>query len=513
MLENFLKEKIDACTEKIRLASSSIFKELNSKQSIESKISFLQDGYNARNIPDLASEFVCLGNLLAKFYWRSYSQLEKLASQPKKSPFSEEDLRNLASIYIEQILAGEMIASHTPMYHDIWEMIGKKGGPLEKFVTDDHRKIGVNQGFWRCLNMPSKLRDKPSADELDKIMGYDDFFTFFDFKKGAKKASALVPNISLEYFTSIGQYIRWYLVQETYLYSLLSEDKADEAAGKLIAPVVGHLFYSYPDSDIEKFRKLINVFVTGKVVHSQAVQGVLGEVFEKELELGFLGDDDFDGEALEVCERALSGLEKHVDAVWKRVKKEVDIPGVREDLRDYIPAEAYESNVAELKQKLGEMKRLDVNLLNQWMSLRKGKDIAKAAHSIARNNAIEVYYAQEQRPSGKDLEKLQQCCFFGAGASGEKFKAFLFADYILRKYWAKANDFLIEAESTWMHWPRISAEALAEYVKLHGKIPFQEEGLQTHVCYPKYNALIEFYHTNPEVFEVVSEKSISRKGY
>jgi hypothetical protein len=500
MLEELIKSKREECARKVREAKP----ELKEKDIDSLHWSIHMDSILSKRPSIAENEFLVWDYLVQKQYWRSIKIIEDVSALGAQNPFSEDDLKNIASIVIDQTMKGEAIAVGIPFYADIWELIGKKDGPLEKYVTKEHKVAAVNIGFWDLLKRTADPQKQESCTKvLTEIMQYEKFFNYFDFNEGVKKAEEMPDEINLSQYFNLNIYMRWYLVQETNIRSQLERKKADEVCGKLAAPII---YCMLVESDLERDRQnkmIMNYFLTAELIKGKAVQNVLGKVFEMGLESLLTNEYESPWEisVLEMCERALENSEAHASAVWKEVKEKVNLSKIPNGVKKYVPKEAFEGYISGLRAEAEKIESMNVEILRKWMGLKIGKDVPKSLHSRVTNKMLNVYYFQKSRPNKDLLRKIDSCT--GIEKRADKFNGFLFSDFLLRHGWPEANNILKEYDR---YGPLIKKplkdfnSAVSEYVKMHGKIRLDERGLNERACYPEYNRIIDFKKEFPGLF-------------
>jgi hypothetical protein len=442
-------------------------------------------------LPPTAVEYVVWDEMEKEVYWRSHHELEHLFAMGEGNRFSGDDLSQITEVLYQQILRGKQVASSVPLFQDVWTLIGK--GVLKDYVTDKHKSEAVNKGFWDLLKSTSDEAIASSAgQQLDRIMAYEDFFHYFDFKKGVEKAAEMPTVLDLARFTDWYTYMRWYLVQEHQIHANVEEGKALDICGRLVAPLIDFLLTGMHNVEEEtKLRRLATTFIQGDILSSEPVQHVLGEIFEQELEDGFDESDYFSEENLEICERCLKEPDKHAAKVWKEVRKAIDISRIPKEVEQYVPKEAYADYVGKLKQDIENMPRIDVRLFGKWMQLRPDEQLTKALYSLVRNKALEKYFSQRSRPSASDLERLVQYNQ-KAGNLQNKLRGFLFMDLLYRKSFRSANEILFLYDDATEKNVAEFQQSIQDYVATHGQVKVSVWGLEANACYPRYNKLSDF---------------------
>jgi len=454
-------------------------------------------------IPVEAEEFLVWGNLKENLYWRSFSSLQRACKKGRR--FSPQDLEGITRIMVWQIFEGKNLAQDFPKYSDVWELLEEKDSPLAMYVKDDDRKKAVNSGFWHALKaMASKPGIWNAGPELERIVGYKEFFNLFDYKSGAKMAFGVPPRVSFEQFNHLERYLIWLLVQEIELYKEFERGKANEAIGRLAAPLVKSLLRgSFDYEERKRMRNMANIFVREDLIKTCDIQKVLGEEFELGLAEAFKRYD-YSSRTLEICARNLKDIRKHSSAVWRRIQSGgVQLHRLGPEIKKYVPAEAYKLYVEQLKRKIDEMKRFDIGLFEQWISLRVGEDVSRQVHSITRNKALEVYISQGARVSGEDAEKISM--FTGKrtiGYFGDRVNGFVAMDLLARRRWLKASEILVLYRRMPDKPRRLFFEAAKEYVQRFGKVMIANEGLDITTCYPHYNTVPDFVGRFPGLFQV-----------
>ncbi len=498
-LEELIKAKRSKAAEKLKSAHPELVQGIDIEQW-GSNLPFR----NAYKIcPVESREFLAWDDILYHYYWRSFNHVEQLEKQGFKNPLTAEDKKILTELMIEQIAKGEHVAIGIPIYSDVWGLVGKKGSPLESYVTDEHKRKAVNEGFWSAFNYTENSRNPTSGGrELTRIIDYEDFYKYFDFKEGAKRALALPENLNLTEFDSWNHYMRWYLVQEIALVHNLPKDKINDTRGKLLAPLVKYLIGTSDAAQNVSLRKLANFFIQGEMISSKPMQNMLGEVFEYELSRAFDNPNYFDAIRFEICAKNLLERNKHAAKVWKEVQGNVDLSRLEKDVANYVTKEAYDAHLQKLKLSMQEMQRFDAKLFREWANLDLRKyNISKAAHGKIRNQAIEVYFKQKTRPSGDDVLSLVYCASGGSNYMPEKIKGFAFADLLRRKKWSDANDLLLKYQNLTLALMNHFYQGISDHYKMHGSLYMNEEALETTACYPKYNAIIDFHKRFPQAFK------------
>ena len=292
-------------------------------------------------------------------------------------------------------------------------------------------------------------------------------------------------------------YTRWYLIQEVEVGRKFDEEKATDIRARLIAPLVKMFILSIGDYDDKKSAlNLLPFFVRGKIISHESVQKVLGESFEWDLEMLLKGSNLYSSKRFKACERNLVNVDELARRVYNKFKGRVNLFSLPEEIRKYIPKEAYEKQVSDLKEKMASSNRFDASLFIEWMALRVGKDVPISSHGRTRNLALEVYCNQSQCPSGKDLMTLS--CY-SLKLSNEQ-NGFLVAGLLLRRQWKSANNLLITYKKKSPKPLREFLNGLQKYARLHKKIKLDAEGIKESTCYPHYNLIAELRKEHPEIF-------------
>ena len=501
MLERFMVSKRDSCAEKIREAYPDAAKgrDYGDWHYFLDNEKLLGD--------DRANEFLAWQNLLERLYWRGFKHANELLEK-NKTYFSEGEKKDIVGIMVSQIMKGGMVASPVPLYSDIWRLLERnedsygnhRTSHFADYVTDEHRRNALNTGFWELLKAtkdPAKCRN--ACQELSIMLRYNKFYKFFDFDEGARQAEQVPDNLDFERFNLIDSYIRWYLVQEIEISRAFEEHRelVPEVAGKLIAPIVHRLMLSN-ESDEHEFKKLISFFVKGEIIRSKAMQYQLGRAFEYYLEIGFENSDNFVYNYFRVCESTIIDIKPHISKVWEKVKDGIDLRRVPQELKRYIPKETGESYIKGLKEKMMAMKKFDSKLFEEWMGLKIDEDVPKSAHGFVRNKAFEAYFSQRPRPNGDLLLIIHK---YGQNHISNKLDAFLVMDLLLRKRWSIANEILMGYDDATGKERHMFYQGLDEYVKAHGTVQLDKEGLIPSACYPSYNKIVDFRSTFPKLFK------------
>lgn len=502
-LEEIIKEKRNKCAEEIK----------------EEHPEWLKDGeiyhylvQTDKEIPVLGTEFLVWDDLLAKYYWRSLSYLKDLSKLGNENPLSDEDMKNIALVMIEQAMKGEKVASNVSLYSDVFNHIGNKESPLEKYVTDEHKKDAVNIGFWNTLKeTEDKAKQNSACQEFSRILTCKDFFKYFDFKEGIKKAEEMPIKINLDKFYYWDLYMRWYLVQEYEIYTHFKKEKADDICGRLIAPLIENLLIEGDDyAEKEQLKRLANFFIRGDILNTPSIQNVLGEVFEIELENAFKSSRssniEFSKNNIKLCKKVLINLEEHVNIIWEKVKEDIDLSKIPEEVEGYIPKKVYESYVQELRNNLEGTKRFNrfnIEFFSKWMNLKIEKHVSKSLYGKVRNKALEIYFSQKPRPSGEVLLQIKQY-LPQASSNKDKLNGFLFADLLLRRKRSAANNILMSYDIyTYFSKPLNNFyTSLSHYIRLHGKLLLDRYGLEPNACYPHYNKIVDFNKKFPQIFKI-----------
>jgi len=504
--EIFMEEKRYSCAEKL----IGTYPDLKGRELEFDSWHFILE--NDKLIGDeRVKEFLAWQYLVQKFYWRSFRYVEMILEK-NESYFSEADKKIMTEIMVSQIMKGEMVASSVPLYSDVWKFLERNedqnGAPKKshfaEYVTDEHNRNALNTGFWDILKStadPKKHRD--ACSELSILLNYGEFYRCFDFREGAKKAEQMPDGLDFGRLNNLNPYVRWYLVQEAAIERVFSDqmEQAQEIKGKLIAPVVHRLMMSR-ESEYDNDKKLISFFVNGEIIRSSAMQYQLGRAFEDILERGFGHCESYSHTYLRTCELAIIDLKPHVASVWEKVKKGIELDRVPEELRKYVPKETGEAYISGLKERIMAMKRFDTELFREWMGLKIDEDVPKSVHGLVRNKAFEVYFLQKPRPKGEILEILH---YYGKGHVSRKLDAFLVMDCLFRRRWKTANEILMGYDTatqkeTCMFW-----QGLDDYVKMHGALALDREGLSPKACYPSYNKIVEFRSRFPKLFREPQE--------
>jgi len=464
-----------------------------------------------KNRPDDMIEYELWAELEREYYWRSFEALIELSKRGKINRFSEQELSQITNMIIQQIKEGKKIAGSIPAYSDIFDLIGKDESPLKKYVSAELIEWAVNTGFWESMRQSNeKIKNHSCCMQVSRILCYDSFFRYFDFKKGAEKADEMPLEICLENknFNDWFMYMRWYLVQEISIEKKFGYEKGAEIRGKLAAPLVNHPLNSH-ESD-EPLKLLANVFLNDtKLIRSKPIQKVLGELYEINLEhvLTYRNDDYYSEHLIEQCRRCLLEPDRHTKAVWEKVKGKADLSRLQGNIREYLPKEAYGGYADKLKGEIESMQRFDFGVFSRWMRLRISTDVSKEVYSRTRNRAMEIYFNQRARPK-KDIASaiysmMNSKMDFGSGYMPDRINGYLFSDLASKGEWSMANNILMHYRDNATQ--RHKAEffnAIVEYSKKHGKIKIAEKSIDKKACYPSYNLIAEVCQRNPHIFEI-----------
>lgn len=490
-----LEERRDKCLEEVKINCSDLLDERGRIDTLRLKIK--------KDSPREILEYFFWKELSGEQYWRAFSKLEFLFEQENGSIFSEEDLGEISELMKKQILEGKEICTSVPMYSDIFNLIGKKENPLEKYVSKSEIADVLNEGFWSCLNGCADKGDKKwdFVRELDKIIGYENFFDYFNFEKGIEKAVEIREDINLTEFQNLWNYLRWFLIQKDGIYRGFKKNVASETVGKLAAPFVERLLNKIGSNENDdESLKLVRLIIDKDMVKSRAVQNVLGGFFESELRLGLEGSYDFDSRIFSLSEGNLMEVGRHSDKVWGEVKDSIDLINLSPELKKYVPRKAYETYVADLRENVESMKRFDLTNFGEWMRLSEA-EVSKSVKGKVRNKALEVYFEQKMRPSRDDLIGLSH--FSNCLGSGieDKFSGVMVSDWLVKKEWGLANNILIKYNlDATPKQKKVFLESVSDYVERHGKININERGRDKKTCYPVYNLIPDFAENFSELF-------------
>jgi hypothetical protein len=457
-------------------------------------------------------EYNIWGWLKKDMYWRALNYVKEIADICRLDVFSEDDLKQMADLIVREIFEGKIIAAGIPVYSDAWKIL--EPSAIGKYMTEEHKKDAVNIGFWSNLGrIGQDLTFKNEVlVELGNIIDYERFYNLFDFEKGAEKAAELPDIIERfdEWKNDLASlfpsytYLAWYSIQERFIRSKFKN--ADEICAKLAAPLIYQLM-TLKDYDREErsMKTIANVFIRPSILAEKPIQFVLGNVFEKELEHAFVGEDHwFSKESYEMSKRLLKNPGEHAAKVWEKVKGKLDYRKVLGCAKEFIPKKYFEDYSSGLADRIKAMERLDISLFSEMMNASEMSDAMK---SRLRNFALNVYFEQKPRPNGKDAAQLLH---FNLGNLQHKANGYLFADLVARKEWQNANSLLMKYEFFW--WdrqlrmprrkgPKIFLESVNEYIEKFGKIKINEKGLARNAIYPNYNKIIDFYEAHKDMFE------------
>jgi len=254
MIEDLIKARKEKCIDALKQNHPELLRDGKfNKYKIED--------FHINNAPNIALEAVAWDYFENERYWDGHNYVCKLLERNNEY-FPEDDLKQITKLIIAQIMKGKMISLGIPLYSDTWRLFHQepevssisslfnseakpKISPLEKYVTEEDRAKAVNTGFWHTMNlMCSKKQAHWAVKEFLKIMDYNDFFGAFDYKKGAEESEKLSDNFDLhDDFNDWFTYMRWYLVQEYYVWAKFGREKAEEINSKLAAPLLEHLYY------------------------------------------------------------------------------------------------------------------------------------------------------------------------------------------------------------------------------------------------------------------------------
>jgi len=522
MLEDLIKARKEKCID--------VLKQKHPEFLRDGKFNtYHVDNFRIENAPDVVLEAIAWNYFEAERYWDGHRNFCNLIER-NKDYFSEDDKKDITKILLSQILEGKRVASGIPLYSDTWRMFHPepertsishslpnskeelKISPLKEYVTEQDRANAVNKGFWHVMNAMKNQSDANCAGrELMKIMDYDDFFGAFDYLKGAEEAEKLPEEFEIhENFNNWYNYMRWYMVQENYVWAKSPTKKADEINSRLAAPIVDFLYFlDEYSAENRRLKRLVEVFVDKDMIKTKPIQRVLGNVFEFHIKDGFengTNSDHYSQKLVEHLENCLIDPKKHVKKVYEElmVGEGIDFDNLPAKLKDYLPKEMVESRVNDIRKQMEAMERIDVEVFRKWMLLIGDKDVAVATHSKVRNKALDMYFKQSPRPAGDDVRELNQFLIQGSDFIADKFKGCVVSDFLFRKRWDDANEILMD----YMRYEKPEKQrktfydSINNYVKLHGKIVLDKKGLYPRECYPQYNIIPEFYEQEKKLFEL-----------
>ena len=473
-------------------------------------------------IPDAGLEFLLWDHLERDRYWRSLSDIEKLFERGCCYP--DEDLGRIAETMIQQAFEGKEIASSVPLYSDVFDIA--KSDVLGRFVSEDHKRLAINEGFWRMLastvdgeegkfNEYNSPVQSGACKELGRLFSIDKFFDYFDFHEGAVRAVLLpsLKNLNFFDFHGIDSYVRWYLIQERVIEDRLGRKQALETKGQLIAPVIYQLLN---ESDYERSRRnraLVQNFIRGEIIETSYMQHVLGKVFELELRSGFLCRD-YDPRLIEMCEGNLLDSDDKRVVVWRESSsdREIDLERVDDFIKDYIPGGVFEEYISGMLEEMEGMKRFDIDIFRRWMSDSKVRELIDLGkHGRIRNKTLDVYFNQGRRPKIDDLRSLGRVVGngeFGSNNLGDRVRGFLTMDFLRKSDWNYANDLLLlygighhHGDFRTAKQTGVFLDAVDEYCEVHGKVKLAQEGSCKDIVYPKYNNIPDIVERHGELFE------------
>ena len=476
-------------------------------------------------------EFMVWDELNREYYWRSLHHV-KTCLQKDQNCFSEDDLRTITELMVMQAIEGKNVAQQVPIYSDVWNLFEET--PLEKYVTEKHKRNAVNTGFWELLKQTNNTLERHINDELFKILAKEDFLGLIDYGGGILKLHELPEKKDfgiLQTPKAADIYLRWYMVQEVFLKNLhkkskiaghndLARSDVSELCGKIAAPLVYFALDALWSEDElynsrgDKLLYVLSTLFSQKLFRSKAVQHVLGTFYEDSIEAALQHPGDYYAakKVIKATEKFLIDAEERAKKPYQRLKEKIKLSGLPEELKKYVPEESKKEYVHSLKQKIDEMVEFDSKLFGKWLELEKGTDVAAAEHSRIRNKALEIYFNQKTRPRREVLSNLDHfvqgryCPRPGNDALKDhlldQLNAYLTADFLRARGWSQANRIVMSYEKATTLQRTHYNHALSDYAKQHcsGKIKVGKKALEIDACKPDYNVLPDFLSRFPSLF-------------
>lgn len=268
-------------------------------------------------------------------FWDAINRINLLYKQGETIPCEKE----VTNIIYSQILSGGSSAIKLPYVSYLWSDL-IPNVPFNKFISNRQVSTGINYAFWKLLGSfdDSFVEDSSYSEELNKIMGFENFESSFDFDLGVYAANKLpdfLPAVGL----NIIPYMSWLKsMYKAINNSDLSSYEKPLVKGKVFSPILNYILEPsnyYDEGQFISFKDYIENMSKGDILNSTPVQNILSHQFSKHLVLYYLGSSSTGADQLYFMKDLIPNHNQIIKKAYSQVSPDNIEPSIS---KDFLPS-------------------------------------------------------------------------------------------------------------------------------------------------------------------------------